>query len=130
MDFQPKQGIYLQLADQVCEGILRQTWREGERLPSIRELAVSAELNPNTVSRTYAHLQTLDIICAERGMGYTVAAGAEAAIRRQRRQAFLIQELPELFKTMRLLDISWDDLRREYERHAAGATAGDHTPTD
>jgi len=130
MDFQPKQGIYLQLADQVCEGILRQTWREGERLPSIRELAVSAELNPNTVARTYAHLQTLDIISAERGMGYTVAAGAEAAIRRQRRQAFLIQELPELFKTMRLLDISWDDLRREYERHAAGATAGDHTPTD
>ena len=29
MDFHPKQGIYLQLADQVCEGILRETWREG-----------------------------------------------------------------------------------------------------
>jgi GntR family transcriptional regulator len=129
MDFQPKQGIYLQLADQVCEGILRQTWREGERLPSIRELAVSAELNPNTVARTYAHLQALGIIGAERGTGYSVATGAVAAIRRQRRQAFLNQELPELFKTMRLLDIAWDDVRREYERHAAGATAGDHTQT-
>ena len=59
MDFEKKQAIYMQIGDHICENILSGRWNEGERLPSTREMAVSMEVNPNTVMRTYTYLLPL-----------------------------------------------------------------------
>jgi DNA-binding transcriptional regulator YhcF (GntR family) len=123
MEFRDKQAIYLQLADQVCEAILRGQWREGARIPSIREFAVSSEVNPNTAARTFAHLQSLGVVSTERGTGYCVASGAQDAIRRMKRERFLARDLPDLFKTMHLLGLNWDDLHREYDRSGGASNA-------
>jgi len=130
MEFREKQAIYLQLADQVCEAILKGTWREGERTPSIREFAVTAELNPNTVARTFTHLQKMGVVLTERGAGYFVAPDAAAAIRRMKRENFLSQELPRLFKQMQILELDWKDLKREYERFCAIRTSASEVNTE
>ena len=67
MDFRESQPIYLQIANHVCEKILLQELKPGARIPSVRELAVQLEVNPNTVMRTYEHLQQLDIIYNQAG---------------------------------------------------------------
>ncbi|MEX1302542.1 MAG: GntR family transcriptional regulator, partial [Desulfotignum sp.] len=73
MEFQKKDAIYLQIADLMCERILLEDWQENNRIPSVREMAVDLEVNPNTVMRAYAFLQQQGIIFNKRGIGYFVA---------------------------------------------------------
>ncbi len=72
MEFKEKQAIYLQIGEHVCENILRKQWKEGDKIPSIREMAIGIEVNPNTVMRAYNYLQDMGIISNKRGIGYFV----------------------------------------------------------
>ncbi len=119
MEFKEKQSIYLQIADFVCEQILLGLWPPGERIPSVRELGASLEVNPNTVVRAYEFLQGKDIIASQRGIGYSASDNAVEIIRADRKERFLETELPEFFKTMYLLNISLEDLRTRYEKFIA-----------
>jgi DNA-binding transcriptional regulator YhcF (GntR family) len=115
MEFKEKQAIYLQIGDYICENILRRKWREGEKIPSIREMAVSIEVNPNTVMRTYNYLQDMGIIFNKRGIGYFVDLHAHRKTQDLKRESFINHELPALFKTMDLLGMTFDDLRELYD---------------
>ena len=115
MEFKDKQSIYLQIADYVCEQLLLGNWPVNERIPSVRDLAVLLEVNPNTVMRTYEFLQNKNIIFNKRGIGYFVDEQAIAHIRAYRKERFLDSELPEFFKTLYLLDINIEDLKKRYE---------------
>ena len=57
MDFNNTQAIYLQIADYVCDQIQLQQWQTDDKIPSVREMAVNLEVNPNTVMRSYDHLR-------------------------------------------------------------------------
>ena len=76
MEFIGQKAIYLQIVDYICEQILKKEKQEGDRIASIRELAVSIEVNPNTVVRSYAYLEEHQIIVKQRGVGYFIAEGA------------------------------------------------------
>ena len=60
MDFKETQAIYLQIVDLVCDHIVTGKWKAQERIPSVRELGVQLEVNPNTVMRAYDYLQARD----------------------------------------------------------------------
>ncbi|MFP4383218.1 MAG: GntR family transcriptional regulator [Spirochaetia bacterium] len=111
MEFEGTHSIYQQVADHVVEKILRKTWKEKERIPSVRELAVELEVNPNTVNKAYAQLQDQDLIHIQRGIGYFVSPGAVSAARKLKRREFVENDLPGLFKAMDLLNISLDELK-------------------
>ena len=68
MEFNQPKGIYLQIAEQVCDRILQGEWNDGDRIPSIRELAVNLGVNPNTVTRSYQSLLDRQIIENRRGI--------------------------------------------------------------
>lgn len=114
MEFNNQQPIYLQIAELICEKILLKTFREDERIPSVREMAVQLEVNPNTVMRTYELLQGKEIINNKRGVGYFVSADGIAKATELRRTEFVERELPKLFKTAQLLDLSADELQKQY----------------
>jgi GntR family transcriptional regulator len=114
MEFKDKQSIYLQIADYVCEQLLLGKWPASERIPSVRDLAVTLEVNPNTVMRTYDFLQGKNIIFNKRGIGFFAEEEATARIRQYRKERFLESELPEFFRTLYLLDISMDELQQRY----------------
>jgi len=116
MEFKDKQSIYIQIADYVSEHILLGQWPPGERIPSVRDLAATLEVNPNTVVRTYEYLQAREIISSQRGVGYSAAENAESLIRADRKERFLETELPEFFKTLYLLNINMEDLQSRYEK--------------
>jgi GntR family transcriptional regulator len=119
MEFNDKEAIYLQILGIVCENILTGKWTAGQKILSVRELAVELEVNPNTVMRSYELLQELKIVHNRRGQGLFVAEdGLERAIS-YRKENFLAQNLPEFFKNLFLLDIPMDEIRRQYDAFVA-----------
>lgn len=117
MDFRDKQAIYLQIGEYIFEQILLKKYPMGEKIPSIRDLAVALEVNPNTVQRTYDFLQQKEIIQMKRGIGYFVADGAEDKILSFRREQFIETELPNVFRNLHLLKIDFEDLKSQYQRY-------------
>lgn len=115
MDFLTKKAIYLQIADYVCEQILLAIWNENEKIPSVRELAVTLEVNPNTVMRTYAYLVEKEIIATQRGIGYFVSSNAYNNVVAEKKTEFLVTDLPQIFHTMDLLQISFDNIKQLYK---------------
>lgn len=117
MDFRDKQAIYLQIGEYIFEQILLKKYPMGEKIPSIRDLAVALEVNPNTVQRTYDFLQQKEIIQMKRGIGYFVAEDAEDKILSFRREQFIETELPNVFRNLHLLKIDFEDLKAQYQQY-------------
>ena len=116
MEFRQSQAIYLQIADYVCEKILLEEWKVNEKIPSVRELAMLLEVNPNTVMRTYEFLQQQEIIYNQRGIGFYVAQDSIKNVRLYRKSEFFDKELPVIFRSMYLLNIDMDELKMNFEK--------------
>lgn len=115
MEFIENQPIYMQIADNFCENILLQRWKPNERIPSVRDIAVAMEVNPNTAMRAFEYLQNKDIIYNKRGIGYFVAdEGLQKALELKRAE-FIEKDLPIVMKTMKLLDITCEDMEKIYK---------------
>ncbi|NQZ43919.1 MAG: GntR family transcriptional regulator [Flavobacteriaceae bacterium] len=117
MDFDGSKPIYLQIVDFFYENILIRKWQEGERIPSVREIAVLVEVNPNTAIRAFNHLQEMEIIYNKRGIGYFVSEDGYQKVLSIRRNEFKEVVLPDVFKKMRLLDVSFEEVKTLYEQN-------------
>lgn len=115
MKFKEEQPIYLQIADLICENILSGRWPPGERIPSVRDAAVSMEVNPNTALRAYDYLQNLGIIYKNRGIGYFVAEDGPEKTRVLKREDFFSNILPNVIKTMKLLGIQYAEIEKYFD---------------
>src|SRR6516162_9987333 len=105
MEFRENPAIYIQIADYVSEQVLLGKWKLGEKIISIRDLAVELEVNPNTVQRAYEFLQQREIISNRRGVGYFVEEEAKERITSFRRDQFMENELPVFLKNIYLLKV-------------------------
>lgn len=99
-------AIYLQMADRLADGILAGQYGPNERIPSVREYAVTIGVNTNTAVKAYDELARDGIIYNKRGLGYFVSSEARDRIRQKRRQEFFRDMLPEVARQMRLLGIT------------------------
>ena len=115
MTFSNDKAIYLQMADRLCDEILSGKYQDDDRIPSVREYSVLLEVNTNTAVKAYEQLAREEIIYNKRGLGYFVTPGAKKQILKARKQEFMKERLPELFRQMRLLDISIDDVVEVYK---------------
>ena len=117
MEFTNHKAIYLQIADYICEKALVNEWKAGERIPSVRELGVSLEVNPNTVMRSYEYLEASGIIYNKRGIGFFLSDDAITKIRVLQKELFMSESLPTLFKNIYLLQITFDELQKQYKTY-------------
>jgi DNA-binding transcriptional regulator YhcF (GntR family) len=117
MEFRNQHSIYLQIADYICEEILCHVWKAYDKIPSVRELAVQVEVNPNTVVRTYGYLEGQGVIYKERGLGYFVAKNGYGQALKLKKELFLREHLPIVFKSMDLMDMSLNDLQNLYKNY-------------
>lgn len=116
MIFKESKPIYLQIADRIMDEIVQGKYPEEERIPSVREYAAEVEVNANTVVRSYDYLQQQQVIFNRRGIGYFVAQGAVSAIQELRRSCFMKEDLPEFFRKIDLLGISFQDIAYFYDK--------------
>ncbi len=115
MTFTNDKAIYIQMADRLCDEILSGKYKDDDRIPSVREYAVLLEVNINTVVKAYDELARANIIYNKRGLGYFVTTGAKEQVLKERKQTFVKEQLPELFRQMRLLGITLEDVKNAYE---------------
>lgn len=111
IDFKSSKGIFQQIADNLCHQILEGKLPPGERVPSVRDLAVEFEVNRNTLLRTYSILEDAGIIENKRGIGFFVTPNAIELIRASEKAEFFANELPEFMHKVTLLQLTENDLQ-------------------
>ena len=116
MNFNNDKAIYIQIAERLCDEILAGTYQDDERIPSVREYAVLLQVNTNTAVKAYDELARSEIIYNKRGLGYFVTKGAKKKILKERKQLFMKEKLPEMFRHMQLLGIDISEIGEEWNR--------------
>jgi GntR family transcriptional regulator len=111
MEFKDNQAIYLQIANHFFENILQKKWKAGDKIPSIRDMAIQFEVNPNTTMRTFTYLQDKGIIFNKRGLGYYLCDEGHKKTLELKKEQFIKEEMPALLKNMNLLGVTFDDLK-------------------
>lgn len=111
MEFRKQKPIYLQIADRLMEQVLDGQLNADDRVPSVRDVAASMGVNPNTVMRTFEFLQSEEIIYNRRGVGYFVSPDAHERILAELRREFLEEELPYIRQRMKALGIAFEELK-------------------
>ncbi len=71
--FDPDKPLFRQICEKICDDVARGVWVPGQRFPSVRDLAVSIGVNPNTVQRALSELEEDGILVSKRGDGRFVA---------------------------------------------------------
>ena len=104
------QPIYRQLRDRVVAMILEGVLKEGEPLPSVRQVAAEYRLNPLTVLKGYQQLVDESLVEKRRGLGMFVSPGASKALLKDERQRFLDTDWPKIQATIQRLGLTPEDL--------------------
>ena len=117
MTFTNDKAIYIQMADRLCDEILADKYKDDDRIPSVREYSVLLEVNTNTAVKAYDELARANIIYNKRGLGYFVTPGAKKQILKERKQEFMKERLPELFRQMKLLGINKEEVCNLFDQY-------------
>ena len=105
LNWNDAQPIYRQLRDRVVAMMLDGDLREGDSLPSVRQVAADLRVNPLTVLKSYQGLVDEQLIEKRRGLGMFVRPGARALLLQDERERFLNIEWPRTVETIQRLGL-------------------------
>lgn len=108
--------IYLQLVEQFRRAIASGVLREGDTLPSLRQLAKELRINPLTIKKAYGDLEAGGLVTTQHGRG-TYVAGQATLLSRSERRKLLTQHVEKLIIEARHLGLSPDETRQLVEKH-------------
>jgi len=123
------QPIYRQLRDRVVAMILEGVLKEGDPLPSVRNVAAEYRVNPLTVLKGYQQLVDEGLVETRRGRGMFINTGARGMLLQGERQKFLGEEWPRIFATIQRLGLKPEDLLRG-PHHPSSAAATSSEPVE
>ena len=99
--FNDSQPIFIQIRQRIIEMILKRTAKEGEVLPSVRQISADLSVNPLTVTKAYQSLVDIGVVESRRGMGMYVNGGARDLLLSHERKKFLAEDWPRTVKVMK-----------------------------
>src|SRR3977135_4440484 len=109
-EWNDSQPIYRQVRDRVVAMILDGVLKEGDPLPSVRNVAAENLVNPLTVLKGYQQLVDEELVEKKRGLGMFVKAGARDLLLQGERQKFLEEEWPRIHATIERLGLTPEEL--------------------
>ena len=121
-EWNDSQPIYRQLRDRGVHMILDGVLKEGDPLPSVRNVAAEYRVNPLTVLKAYQQLVDEQLVEKRRGLGMFVKAGARDLLLRGERQKFLAEEWPRVAATIRRLGLTPEELLDAAAKHRSSKT--------
>ena len=104
------QPIYRQLRDRVVAMILDEVLKEGDVLPSVRNVATDLRVNPLTVLKAYQELVDEQLVEKRRGLGMFVKNGARDRLLKLERRKFLAEEWPRIQAAIQRLGLTREEL--------------------
>jgi GntR family transcriptional regulator len=124
-EWNDNQPIYRQLRDRVVAMILDAVLKEGDVLPSVRNVAADYRVNPLTVLKGYQQLVDEGLVETRRGLGMFVKAGARGLLLQSERQKFLAEEWPRVSATIQRLGLKPEELLDGAAKRRSKSTAKD-----
>ena len=121
-EWNDSQPIYRQLRDRVVAMILDGVLKEGDPLPSVRNVAAEYRVNPLTVLKSYQELVDEQLVETKRGLGMFVKTGARNLLLKGERRKFLAEEWPRVAATIQRLGLTPRELLRAAERRSSSKT--------
>jgi DNA-binding transcriptional regulator YhcF (GntR family) len=109
-EWNDSQPIYRQLRDRGVHMILEGVLKEGDPLPSVRNVAAEYRVNPLTVLKAYQQLVDEQLVEKRRGLGMFVKPGARTLLLQGERQKFLAEEWPRVAAAIERLGITPKEL--------------------
>ena len=109
-EWNDNQPIYRQLRDRVVHMILDGVLKEGDPLPSVRNVASEYRVNPLTVLKAYQELVDQELVEKRRGLGMFVKTGAHRLLLKGERQKFLSEHWPRVHATIQRLGLDPKEL--------------------
>jgi GntR family transcriptional regulator len=109
-EWNDSQPIYRQLRDRVVAMILEGVLKEGDPLPSVRNVAAEYRVNPLTVLKGYQELVDEKLVESRRGLGMFVNPGAREMLLDRERKNFLKERWPEIYATIERLGLKPEEL--------------------
>jgi len=109
-EWNDSQPIYRQLRDRVAAMILDGVLKEGDPLPSVRNVAAEYRVNPLTVLKGYQQLVDEGLVESRRGLGMFINAGARSMLLQGERQKFLGEEWPRIYAIIHRLGLKAEEL--------------------
>jgi GntR family transcriptional regulator len=109
-EWNDSQPIYRQLRDRVVALILDGVLKEGDPLPSVRNVAVEYRVNPITVLKGYQQLVDEQLVEKRRGLGMFIRPGARNLLLATERQKFLAEQWPRVYETIQRLGLTPEEL--------------------
>ena len=116
-EWHDSQPIYRQLRHRVVAMILDGVLKEGDPLPSVRNVAAEYRVNPLTVLKAYQQLVGEELVETKRGLGMFVRAGARNSLLKGERQKFLAEQWPRVAATIQRLGLTPKELMRAAAKH-------------
>ena|SRR5579871_6035232 len=110
------QPIYRQLRDMVVAMILDGLLKDGEALPSVRNVAAEYRVNPLTVLKAYQALVDDGLVEKRRGLGMFTTKGARERLMAGERQKFIDVDWPQILASIQRLGLKPEDLLRAAEQ--------------
>lgn len=98
--------LFVQVADQIKDGILKEIFREEEQIPSSTEISLTYKINPATVNKGVNILVEEGIVYKKRGVGMFVAGGAVGILMKNRRRVFYDSYIAPMLEEAEKLSIS------------------------
>ena len=118
-EWNDNQPIYRQLRDRMVAMILDGMLKEGDPIPSVRNVAAEYRVNPLTVLKGYQQLVDEQLVESRRGLGMFVRNGARKLLLQAERQRFLAEEWPRIHETILRLGLSAEELLESGKRPKA-----------
>jgi DNA-binding transcriptional regulator YhcF (GntR family) len=109
-EWNDSQPIYRQLRDRVVALILDGVLKEGDPLPSVRNVAAEYRVNPLTVLKGYQELVDEELVEKKRGIGMFIKPGAHHRLLEGERQRFLAEQWPRVYATIQRLGLTPEEL--------------------
>ena len=109
-EWNDNQPIYRQLRDRVVAMILDGVLKEGDPLPSVRNVAAEYRVTPLTVLKGYQELVDEGLVETRRGRGMFINAGARTQLLQGERQKFLADEWPRIKANIQRLGLDAEEL--------------------
>jgi GntR family transcriptional regulator len=110
LEWNDGQPIYRQLRDRVVAMILDGELKEGDPLPSVRNVAAEYRVNPLTVLKGYQELVDEQLVEKRRGLGMFVKEDARSRLLAGERQKFLAEQWPRVYATIQRLGLKAEEL--------------------
>lgn len=116
LDFHSERPLFLQIAEQIEDGILSGAYAEEAQIPSTTEISMAYKINPATVLKGFTRLVDDGILYKRRGVGMFVSPGAVLRVREKRKETFFNDHVATFTKEARRLGLSLAETVAQIER--------------